>query len=301
MCLNYLSQREADYCKFLIDKLKDIPWINPLIKKIEQTGGISKNTKPLLFELRFAADLYNIGLLAEYEYEANTEKKSSIDFKIQDSNFSYLIELVSIGTSDATKKATKYKDINLNTYKKTHKIEIWSTHLTSNAQDKKQSEEGEIILVQQKILEKVHKFPSVLNNSFNLILIDIRGYLPSKGEDMEDDYREVAYGAFGLTTGNSWKGHFWINDKGKKVAIKGLFEKDNPLREAKKLQEKIHFLGFINEKTCGIKSVDDEVYGQGKFLKKIEWFPSPILLNNNKYKEIIKKIPFGNHLKGKQL
>lgn len=294
---NCLSEREAVYCQDLINDLKNIQWIKPLIKKIEQNGGISENNKPFLFELRFAADLHYQGLSPEYEYKANTKNKSSIDFKIQNSNFSYLIELLSINASDATKKATKINDIISNTYKKKHKIETWSICLSPNAQDKKQSEEEKIILVQYKILKKLRKFSSVSKNSFNLILIDIRSFLIGSGGD-RDDYREIAYGAFGLMSGNSYKRHFVRNDKGEKFAIRGLFEKDNPLRGAKNLQKKIHFLGFINEKTCGIKSIDDEVYGKGKLLKNIYWLPNPISLNNNEYKEVMKKIPFGNHLKG---
>lgn len=45
----------------------------------------------------------------------------------------------------------------------------------------------------------------------------------------------------------SWAVHYWEIEPGRLSAIKGLFEADNPLRAARYVQERIHFVGFVRE------------------------------------------------------
>lgn len=253
-----------------------------MIRKIKGTGGISQETKPLLFELRFAAELHRLGLSAHYEYKTGING-STVDFRIDD-GFSWLIELVSIQTSDAVKCATKQTG------------PIWETNLSSNAEDIKQSVEGETILVQQKIGEKVYsndipiKFPPISNNVFSLILVDMRGYLSgvSNGGDA-NSYRVIAYGISGLERENEWMALYWKDRNGKLVPVKGLFDENNPLRAAKTLQERIHFLGFVSEKE----------YRQGKLLDQILYLANPTLFDtpvNESAKAIYNKMPFRREL-----
>lgn len=155
--------------------------------------------------------------------------------------------------------------------------------LTSDANDGRQSEEGEIILVQQKIGEKVFsgerpiKFPSVVDNVFHMILLDMRGFLGMVDGD-EADYREIAYGHEGLKPHERWKAHYWNN-----APIKGIFERENPLRAAYTVQERIHFLGFVNE----------QEYCEGCLLKQIYYYHNPLLFNDHLHAQsIIDKLPF---------
>ena len=187
-----------------------------------------------------------------------------------------MIELVSIEISDAAKCATKH-------------IEPFSvTHLESNAEDRKQSEEGEIILVQQKIGEKVYsngkpiKFPPVSDNIYSLVLVDMRGYLAGTGGDI-DDYHEIASGIYGLKPEDRWKAHFWKDGNGKSAPIKGIFDKNNPLHASKTLQERIHFIGFADEKE----------YGQGELLNQIHYIGNPTLFDSDEsLKAVYNKMPF---------
>jgi len=105
MWADFLTGREGNYCKSLINDLKNLDWIQPLIRKIKETGGISKQTKPLLFELRFAAELYRLGLSSDYEYKTGIND-STVDFRIKKDDSSWLVELVSIEISDAVERAT---------------------------------------------------------------------------------------------------------------------------------------------------------------------------------------------------
>ena len=275
MCANYLNMKEWNYCDSLLKSLNNIPWIKPLIRRVEESGGITKKNKPLLFELRFAADLHHIGLSADYEYKTSINDYS-VDFRIIKDNFSWLVELKSIQTSDAVKHATKYEG------------PYEETILVTGAG--KQSGEEEIVRVQRKILEKVFekekhiKFPTVSDNVFSLILIDMRGYLGA-GEMLANayDYREITYGIAGLERNNRWMAHYQKDRNGKKVPTIGLFGENNPLIKVSTLQERIHFLGFVAEKE----------FGPGKLLKQIYYLANPLLFNTNDSKmEAYNKMPF---------
>ncbi len=268
MWTDFLTKEERDYCLCLLIDLKYCPWVQPLIKKIEKGGGICKETKPLLFELRFAAELYHLGLSADYEHKAGM-KNSTVDFRIKDDS-SWLIELVSINISDAVKRATKDEGL------------LSTTLLRSDAEDKRQSVEGEIIKLQEKVGEKVYsndkpiKFPPISDNVFSLILVDMRGYLDGGGDVF--DYDEIAQGKSGLASKNRWV-NCW-NGK----PIEGIFENDNPLRAAKNIQERIHFLGFVE---------DEKGYGQGTLLDQTHYCPNQLLLDTDEsVKAVYNKMPF---------
>jgi len=135
----------------------------------------------------------------------------------------------------------------------------------------KQSPEGELLLVEQKITEKVMrngkpiKFPAP-TNAFHMIMIDTRAFL--NGGDA-DDYAQIAYGPAGMKYQSNVMS--WPNpDTGKWEPIKGLFHPDNPLRGAKLIQERIHFLGFVAEK----------VYKDGEIPKVMMPFSNPHLFED---------------------
>lgn len=281
MWTDSISKEEVDYCQTLLKDLKDIQWIQPLINKIlinkiRKTGSISPKSKPLLFELRFAAELCKKGLDADYEYKTGVNN-STIDFRVNFKDSSWLVELVSIEVSNAVRSATK--DTGL----------YWTTILQSNSEDIKQSEEGEIIIVQQKIGEKVYKngkpikFPPISDNVFSLILIDMRGYLDDGGNVF--DYREIAYGIYGLEPENSWMAHYWKNKNWDTIPIKGIFDRGNPLRAAKVLHQRIHFLGFVNEKE----------YGPRKLMTQIYFLANPWIFETEDFaKAVYEMMPFRN-------
>ncbi len=137
-----------------------------------------------MFEVRFARELYRANVSAQYEFAAG-EGRSTVEFRV-DTDPVWLIELVSVRTSNAARRATRevapllYEEL-----------------LVATEEDPGRGAEGEMITAQQKIDEKVFsegrptKFPP-LDGSFRLILVDIRGYL-DEGEDHRD-YREMANG-----------------------------------------------------------------------------------------------------------
>jgi hypothetical protein len=115
-----------------------------LLRKLEQQGGILQANIPLLFELRFAYELHRRKGLAEYEFPTGVGS-STVDFRMP-TVANWLVELVSIRESDAALGATHDSGL------------FFGLVLTSTgATDSKETEAGEMLLVQQKIAEKAYK------------------------------------------------------------------------------------------------------------------------------------------------
>lgn len=243
MCSDRLSSKEVEYTTRILKELQAVGWASPLLSKIEKDGGITVANQPLLFEARFAYELFRRDKLVQYEYSAGVDD-SKIDFRITNSK-EWLIELVSVRESEGMQSATEksrnfFRTILLsNNLKKTARLE------------QKQSEESEMMIVQGKIGEKVldrkrgrpTKFP-VPNIAKHAILVDMRGYI-GQGADYID-YLQIAYGPDGMPPGSEGLIHYNLEDQ----PIRGLFEKLNkhPIEAAILLQKRVHLLGFILEK-----------------------------------------------------
>ena len=244
-----LTVQEAEYTKRVLAALKTMPWARPLVNRISTAGGLRAKTMPLLFEARFAFELYRVGVESEYEYAAG-EGDSTVEFRIPTSP-EWLVELVSIRPSQAIKRATRKTG------------PIYEQLLSTNAPDRAQSEEAEMITAEQKIGEKVFangaptKFP-VPSTAFHMIVTDMRGYLDRGGDIF--DYRQMAYGAGGIPPKKSWMIHYWKGTPGKLAPIRGLFETSNRLRAAPYIQERIHFLGFVCEREYREGEIPDIAY-----------------------------------------
>lgn len=266
-----LTAAEVEFTQSTINSLEKIDWAKPVVDRLQQAGGIKTENMPLMFEVRFANEILRSGRIAEYEFSAGVGD-STIEFKIP-GEITWLIELVSIRTSQAAKKAITQSGL------------VYQQILSSNPDDKAQSEEAEMITAEQKIGEKVFtngkptKFPKPDDNVFNVILIDIRGYLDQGGDIF--DYRQMAYGASGIPQKYSWMIHYWEKEQGKLEPISGLFEKICPLRAASLIQERIHFLGFIRERD----------YCEGEITNRAYYLPNPLLLSNKEAKKIYDQFP----------
>ena len=265
MCSNWLSEKEGIYVTRVLKVLRSVDWASELLRRIDERGGIVAINKPLLFEARFAYELFLRGIQAQYEFPAGIGA-STIEFRIINSK-EWLIELVSVCESEGMRLATKTSG------------DFFSTTLSSNnlislkadpkAREKqKQSEEAEMITAQHKIGEKVlsrgqpTKFPDP-SGAIHAILVDMRGYIGMGGDWI--DYRQIAYGPDGVPSDCKGLIHFW-EDK----PIRGLFEKldKHPAQAASLLQKRIHLLGFIAEQEYRENEISDEAY----------WLPNPHLV-----------------------
>ena len=175
-----LHSTEVDRTKRAIAELSGVSWARPVLARLERVGGISPVNMPLMFEIRYAQELHHAGVTAVYEYAAG-EGTSTVEFRLNTTP-SWLIELVSVRTSNAARRATRRMG------------PLYYEQLISpTPEDQGRSAEGEMITAQQKIGEKVYsrgrptKFPP-LDGSFRLILADMRGYLDEGGDHWEPDF-----------------------------------------------------------------------------------------------------------------
>jgi hypothetical protein len=233
-----LTTDEAEATRAAIDRLRAAAAAQPLITRLTEAGGVARENKPLMFEVRFADELRSAGIDFAYEFDAVGSSGSTIDFAFA-TDVSWLVECVSIKASEAAKRAVRQVGM------------IYEQSLSSIANDQRQSPQGEMILAEQKIAEKVYrtgrpiKFPEPRQQQYHMILVDTRGYLDGGGDNF--DYRQMAYGWRGIPRDEEWLIHWWRDAEGKHVPVSGLFEQTNPLKGAATVRERIHFIGFVRE------------------------------------------------------
>jgi hypothetical protein len=250
----------------VLQTLKNELWAAQLVKTINDAGGITQANMPFLFEARIAYALHGRGVKPDYEYKTGVGS-SSVDFRVVGKSENWLIEIVKIGESAAAAAATYQHGPYTGRLLKTPSA-------GATAAEAKESPEGELLLVEQKIAEKVVrsksktpiKFPKPTAGTFHMIIIDTRAFL--HGGD-EDDCAQICYGAAGVHHPANVSN--WLNPStGKVEPIKGLFQQENPLRGAPVIQERVHFLGFVAEKS----------YKAGEISKVMRAFPNPHLLGD---------------------
>lgn len=235
---NFLKEQE--YCDALLTELNTCDSLQLLTKKLT-TEGITVANKPFLFELRFAKFLIDRGVTVAYEVK--TVEETTVDFQFTAENKAIVLaELVSINTSDAVTEATQHKTDE-------HGI-IWSSLiLQTNNDDPKFSEEGEVLLVQQKICEKVFrdgkpiKFPHPTENKgWNVLIVDMRGFLGGLGGD-NANYVQLCMGNNHV---NASVRKYWTFN-GVQRSIMGLFEDTDKPRGALTLRERVHAIVFTKD------------------------------------------------------
>jgi hypothetical protein len=273
MCSDWLSEKEGKYTARVLKELQAVGWASALLRRIDERGGIITSNQPLLFEARFAYELFRRGRQVQYEYPAGVGA-STIEFRIANSK-EWLIELVSVRESEGMRLATK-------TSGNFFSIVLSSLNLKKTArEEQKQSEEAEMITAQHKIGEKVlvrgqpTKFPCP-GGAIHAILVDMRGYIGKGGDRI--DYRQIAYGPDGVPPDRKELIHYW-EDK----PIRGLFETldKHPAKAAALLQERVHLLGFIAEKEYRENEIADNAY----------WLPNAGLVRPALEEEIKRSFP----------
>ena len=158
-----LKGAETKYNHEAFQALQGEQWAAPLLRKIEQNGGILSAPMPLRLEIRIAYAFQQNGIEPQYKFAASSGTKS-VDFHVHGSP-EWLIEVVSLRESDAIKDATLRDGL------------LTSVILSSLSADPKQSEEGEVVRAMEHIADKAEKFPIPSPGAFHVILVDMRGYV----------------------------------------------------------------------------------------------------------------------------
>ena len=249
---DFLTGREADFTKSVMDELADTPWAKPLVDDINATGGLTGDNKAKLFELRFGHSLHKAGILPSYETPG--EGQSTLDYGFTSGGRDFLIEMMRLEETDAVRAATtmeKFQDGAV----------IVGRHL-GTAKDPRQSEEGETLKAVERICQKFenggkpHKFPP-LGAATHVLLVDFRTFLNGG-----DEYDRVHVGLGGELVASEAHRRYWKGN-----LITGVFSPKTKLRGAAEARERLHFIGFVNEKT----------YETGAFGPAIQFIANPHL------------------------
>lgn len=220
---------------FLLEKiipyLKGLGQYTSLINKIESSNN---KLTSYIFEALFAYTLESNGMQLAYEVNISSNN-STVDFVYTEaSNNTICFELLSPEMSDELKRECTLKETDINGYK-IHKYEIllegshWNAYFRPQAQT---------IRIQEKLLEKVDKFPSPSDNIFSVIVIDCTNF--HFGHFDGEDCSMVIYGR----TREPLLQEFWGCEP-----IKGLLDNTYNRRGAKEFRERVSSVIFIPEKS----------------------------------------------------
>ena len=253
--LDTWSAEENIFSYFVLDKLADDEWAQSLLRKIYACGGVVKRNQDLLFELRFAYALHLSGI--DPQYEIPGEGQSSIDFGLRSAGQYWRVELMRLNETKAVEGAT-------HTRVTADGIKLSSRFLSTYANDKRQSVDGETLKAVQRICQKCecngnpHKFPPP-NGSYHVILVDFRQFL--EGGDEQDKIHIGLGGEF--VAGDGYR-MYWDSE-----LISGVFNTRTTVRGAKEARERVHFLGFVDEKE----------FVSGEIAQATEFIANPFLFD----------------------
>jgi hypothetical protein len=230
---DFLSEREGNFCDQIMAQVAGEAWAQPILQTINNNGGITAANKAALFELRFGYALHQTGLPISYEVPG--EGGSTLDFGFSSGDRDWLVELMRLEETDAAREATE-ETVDEDG------IPWFRRILSSDANDPRQSPQGETLKAIERICQKCernerpYKFPAP-SPSLRVLLVDFRTIFD--GGDRDDRIH------VGLGTGhvrNLFNRFFWLGKP-----ILGAFHPSNRMKGASFLRERLHFIGFVNE------------------------------------------------------
>jgi hypothetical protein len=230
---DFLTGREGDYMESVIGKLADTPWSKPLVDDINATGGLCGDNKAKLFELRFGYAVHQADIQPKYEVAG--EGQSTLDFGFKGGDREFLVEMMRLEETDAVKAATTVEEFSDGAV-------MVGRSLSTTAEDHRQSEEGETLKAVERICQKCekdgkpHKFPPI-EEATHVLLVDMRTFLNGG-----DEWDRVHVGLGGKHV-SQFHRRYW-----KENLISGVFSPETKLRGAPEARERVHFIGFVNEK-----------------------------------------------------
>jgi|GEM_PF-1163271 len=228
-----LSSREREIGEAVIADLATHAWARPLITIVNQSGGPTATNKAQMFELRFGRALSRVGVAPHYEVPG--EGQSTLDFGFISGEQPWAVELMRLEETQAARNATFTATDGIGT-------PWFGRHLYSNAEDVRQSIEGETLKSVERICQKCekdgqpHKFP-VPRGTYHAILVDMSAFLNAGG----DRWDRIHIGLGGEYVAPGHRMHW--NGK----VVTGVFHPNTSLRGAREARERVHFIGFVNE------------------------------------------------------
>lgn len=229
------TKDEAEFVRTIMDELRDVTWAKPLLASIRDSGGLVHANKAKFFELRFGYALHGASVTPQYEIDG--EGGSTLDFGFAAGGQSFRVELMRLEETDAARQATHAGTDAAG-------VEWSSRSLSSNNDDKRQTEEGETLKAVQRICQKCeragkpYKFPAP-DGAVHVLLVDARTLF--HGCDGHDRVHIALGGEF---VSEPMARRYWEG-----TLISGAFSPRTKVRGAAQMRERVHFLGFVGEES----------------------------------------------------
>jgi hypothetical protein len=151
-----LSAHERNLVYPIMTELAAEVWAMQLIATIEENGGLIAANKGRLFAVRFGHALRQVGITPRYEIPG--EGQSTLDFGFISGNHAWSAELMRLEETQAARDAV-FDGVDEDGTR------WFGQHLYTNAEDPRQSIEGETLKAIERICQKCdrngqpHKFP----------------------------------------------------------------------------------------------------------------------------------------------
>ncbi len=185
-----------------------------------------------LFELLFANTLETNGLGLRYEVNMRLGTNATVDFVYEDNDGTLLcFELLSPEMS----KQLKLESAPVET--ETEGVSTWSVLLEGGHENPHLRPQAQTIRMQEKLLEKVDKFPEPMDGTFSTIVVDCSAF--HFGHFDGEDCGMVLFGR----TQNPYFQEYWNGRP-----IMGILNPDDNRRGAREFRERITAVVFISEK-----------------------------------------------------
>ncbi|HKZ37764.1 MAG TPA: hypothetical protein VJ184_08950 [Chryseolinea sp.] len=170
--------------KNIKEELSRLNRFNKLLAKLDEG---SPSADSFVFEALFAYETEKSDLNFQYEININPTNDTTVDFVYEEiGNYKLCCELLSPDMSDTLKQATEPQDTDI------EGIKTWEVLLEGNHQNEHLRPQAQTIRLQEKLLEKVVKFPVPIANVFCTIVVDCTKF--HFGLFDPDDCRMVMYG-----------------------------------------------------------------------------------------------------------
>lgn len=236
---------------------KIISYLKSLGKYARLVDNIDNSLDPsFLFEILFANVLENNDMPIEYEVNINPINETSVDFVYREaSGFNLCFELVSPEMSDELKRECTPRKTEI------EGLYEYEALLKSGSDNKHLTPEALTIRMQEKLLEKVDKFPEPDDSIFSIIVVDCSNF--HFGNFDGEDCRMVMFGR----TKNTILQEYWEGNP-----IRGLLESSNNCRGAEEFRERITAVIFVPEKSINLLDKAFIVFNESRQKKHLEMF-----------------------------
>lgn len=166
---------------------KQLITLNRFSKLLSRLDEVSPPSDSFVFEVLFAYETAKSALNFQYEINVNPNNDTTVDFVYEEiDKYKLCCELLSPDISDTLKQATEPQDTDI------EGIKCWEVVLEGNHRNEHLRPQAQTIRLQEKLLEKVAKFPAPVDNVFCTIVVDCTNF--HFGHFDPDDCRMVMYG-----------------------------------------------------------------------------------------------------------